>query len=120
MEDLNIIVGRKVQNKLDEIDMSQTELAERLGVSRQIINKIIHGRKNITLAEIKEIGEILNIDIDDLMREDKNYEADPVIAFMGEIKTKAAEKALKKAKKAMDLIIFHRDLKKEHQKLLNE
>ena len=120
MKDLNRIVGQKIQLKLDQISMNQTDLAERLGTSRQMINKIIHGRKNITLREVKEIAQILDLDINELMEEEHKLSADPVVAFTGSVKTKAAEEGLKTAKKAMDLIIFHRDIQEEFNNILNE
>ncbi|MFN2341458.1 MAG: helix-turn-helix domain-containing protein [Halanaerobium sp.] len=93
---------------------------KRLGTSRQMINKIIHGRKNITLREIKEIAQILDLDINELMEEEQKLSADPVVAFTGSVKTKAAEEGLKTAKKVMDLIIFHRDIQEEFNNILNE
>lgn len=120
MKDLNRIVGQKIQMKLDEISMSQTDLAERLGISRQMINKIIHSRKNTTLREIIEIAQILNLDVNELMEVDQELSEDSVVAFMGSVKTKAAEEGLRTAKKAMDLIIFHRDIQEEFNNILNE
>ncbi len=119
MKDLNRIVGQKIQMKLDQISMSQTDLAERLGTSRQMINKIIQVRKNITLREIKEIAQILDLDVNELMEEEQKLSADPVVAFKGSVKTKSAEEGLKTAKKAMDLIIFHRDIQEKFHNTLN-
>lgn len=57
-----------------------------------MINKIIHGRKNITLTEIKEVAQILNLDVNELMEVDQELSEDSVVAFMGSVKTKAVEK----------------------------
>lgn len=121
MRDINIIVGQKIQSRLDDLGMSQVELAEELETSRQVVNKIIHGRKNITLKEIKKIANILDFSVKKLLDDDNsdvNIE-DPIIAFMGEVNSKKAKEGLSKAKKAMDLIIFHRDLQEEHHEIVS-
>ncbi len=38
---------------------------------------------------------------------------------MDEVDTKETKDGLKKAKKAMDLILFHRDLNRKHQDIFN-
>lgn len=123
MKDLNIIVGQKIQNRLDTLGMSQTDLAEKLNTSRQIINKIIHGRKNITLEEAKVICKVLDLKVDELMDVSDSTELDaqdPMIAFMGEVSSQEAKEGLARAKKVMDLIIFHRDLHEEYKNILND
>ncbi|MFW6281658.1 MAG: helix-turn-helix domain-containing protein [bacterium] len=121
MTSFNSLVGNKIQERLDEIGWSQSRLAEELDVSRQIVNKIIHGRKNVTLEEIKLIADILGINLEDLVQEkDKNeIEEDPMIAFMGEVDTQEAKDGLNKAKEIMDLIIFHRDVNDSRQELFD-
>ncbi|MDI3548604.1 MAG: hypothetical protein PWR10_2256 [Halanaerobiales bacterium] len=121
MLSFNTIVGNRIQKRLDEIGWSQVRLAEELGISRQIVNKIIHGRKNITLEEVKMIAEILDIDLEELVKQpSKEAEEDPIIAFMGEVTSEKAKEGLNKAKKIMDLIIFHCDLNNAQQDLFSE
>ncbi|MFW6029250.1 MAG: helix-turn-helix domain-containing protein [Halanaerobiales bacterium] len=121
MTSFNSLVGNRIQERLDEIGWSQSRLAGELGVSRQIVNKIIHDRKNITLEEIKLIADILGISLEDLIQEkDENeVEEDPLIAFMGEVDSQEAKDGLNKAKKIMDLIIFHRDVNDSRKKLFD-
>ncbi len=120
MVSLNNVVGVRIQKRLDEIGKTQADLAKDIDVSRQIVNKIIHGRKNITLEEIKMIADILGMRLEDLVKEPgKEKEEDPIIAFMGEVDTEEARDGLKIAKKVMDLILFHRDLNNAHQDIFN-
>ena len=121
MTSFNSIVGNRIQKCLDEIGWSQSRLAEELNVSRQVVNKIIHGRKNINLEEIKLISDILGISLKKLVQEEnKNeFEQDPIIAFMREVNTQEAKDGLNKAKEIMDLIIFHRDINESHQELFD-
>lgn len=121
MNSFNSVVGKRIQKRLDELEWSQARLADKLSVSRQIINKIIHGRKNVTLKEIKLISDILDINLEDIVKEvdEENIEDDPIIAFMGQVHTQEAKDGLNKAKQIMDKIIFHRDTKEAQQDLFD-
>lgn len=46
--------------------MTQQELAERLGVTRQQINHYVNNRRVMTLETAKNIACLLNCDIEDL------------------------------------------------------
>ena len=116
MTSLNNRVGIRIQKRLDELGKTQADLAKELDVSRQIVNKIIHGRKNVTLEEIKLIADLLGMGLEDLVKDvGIEKEEDPIISFMGEVDTDEARNGLKKAKKVMDMILFHRDINKAHQ-----
>ncbi|MCK8816284.1 helix-turn-helix transcriptional regulator [Natroniella sulfidigena] len=118
MSSFNQLVGTRIQQKLDELNWTQTDLAEKLATSRQMVNKIVHGRKKITIEELKSIAEILNVELQELTEKPMEEEkTDPIIAFMGEVNSKEAKEGLEHAKEIMDLIIFHRDLKDSHQDL---
>ena len=49
-------VGENIQHLLDERGMTQQNLAEALGISKQVVNKIIKGNKAINVKEIAEIA----------------------------------------------------------------
>jgi len=51
--------------------------------------------------------------------EEEDKEKDPLIAFMGEVDSQQAKDGLNKAKKIMDLIIFHRDINESRENLFN-
>jgi DNA-binding XRE family transcriptional regulator len=56
-----------LSKRLDEIDMSQAELARRLGVNRQLVGKWINGDQNMSLESAKNVISIVGLDrIDDL------------------------------------------------------
>lgn len=114
MEDLNEVVGRKIQNRLEELNMTQADLARELDISRQVVNKIVNGRKNITFNEASKIAKKLGMDVNKLadcktdeFEEQKN---EPILAFMGEVDSKEAKQGLEKARDVMELIIFHKDV----------
>ena len=78
-------VGANIQRKLDIKGMTQQGLADALGISKQVMNKIIKGSKAINVNELAKIAEILSTSTDDLLM----VEAEPVVAdslsFMGAV-----------------------------------
>lgn len=118
----NEIIGKNVLEILNKKSLTQAALAEKLGWSRQEVNKIIHGRKNITAQELKEISSVLNVPMEELIKEDlvdeKNIE--PIKLFMGQVSTKAAQKGLLHAEKIMNMILFHSEIQENKHKLMRE
>ena len=55
-------LGKEIKKKLIDKDMTQTELAEQLGVTKQYITKIITGTRTGD-KYLCRIGAILDIDI---------------------------------------------------------
>lgn len=52
-----------VLERLDAIGMTQLQLANKLGVSRQQVSKIVQGGENLTLQTISKLEEVLNISL---------------------------------------------------------
>ena len=121
MSSFNSAVGKRIQKCLDKKDWSQSRLADELDVSRQVVNKIIYGRKNITLEEVKLIADKLKISFEELVRKDEeDKEKAPLKAFIGEVDSQVAKEGLIKAKKIMDLIIFHQDINESKKDLFTQ
>lgn len=66
----SVNVALKVLDVLDEKNMSQSELAEKLGVSRQQVNKILKGHENLTIETISKLEQALNIKLGVVLDED--------------------------------------------------
>lgn len=61
------IVGRcLLREKLRKADMTQLELADRLQVKEQQINKYVNDRQGMHIQVAKNISAILNCSMDDL------------------------------------------------------
>lgn len=60
-------VGQNIQNVLDKQNMKKTDLANRLHISRQMVQKIINGQKSINVKEIATIAEALTVSVDQLL-----------------------------------------------------
>ena len=118
--DMNQIVGKRIASILDNKGWTQVKLANKLGVSRQIVNNIIQGKKNITIAEVNNIANILGVNVDDLTKSfGKEEKPEPIMAFMGQVDTAEAQKGLKKAEDIMELIIFHEDTKEAFDEMMS-
>lgn len=111
----NEIIGRNILNILNEKDIKQTQLAEKLDITKQTLNKIIHGRRNISIDEIKKICDILCVDMERLTNEDdlKEEEQEAIKLFMGEVNSKEAKCGLMHAQKIMDMILFHSEIQEK-------
>lgn len=67
---INILYYLKEQNK------SQVDLANGLGTSKQVVNKIVKGKKAIKTSELVAISNFLDVSIEDLIH--ANNKADHV------------------------------------------
>lgn len=61
ISDLAIHAGEFLEETLEEIGMTQAELANRLGRPLQAINEIIKGKKSITSTTALELEDVLGI-----------------------------------------------------------
>ena len=61
ISDLAIHPGELLEETIEEIGMSQTELANRLGRPTQAINEIIKGKKSITPTTAIELEDVLKV-----------------------------------------------------------
>ena len=52
-------IAVKILMTLKEKGLSQSELAQRMGVSRQLISKIVSGGENLTLSTISKLEQAL-------------------------------------------------------------
>lgn len=84
-------VGNNILEVLIEKNISQTELAEKIGVSKQVMGKIVKGQKAINALEIKKISEALSIPMERLLEEKHELVEEPVLMFMGKVKQKNKE-----------------------------
>ena len=56
-------IGFDILEKLDDLNWTQKDLAEKMGVSPPYINKIVKGSENFTLESLVKLQEILDIPI---------------------------------------------------------
>ena len=61
-----IQVGKNIQTFLSEKGKTQQNLADAMGISKQVMSKIINGNKAINVTEIAKIAEFLEVSVDDI------------------------------------------------------
>ncbi|MDA8234464.1 MAG: helix-turn-helix transcriptional regulator [Clostridia bacterium] len=85
MASLFFHIGEKIRNFLEENKMTQTELSEKLGISKQVMNKMILGKKAINVEEIAKLAAIMNVSFDYLMKYEEPQVGNPFLIMMGSI-----------------------------------
>lgn len=61
--DISFAIAVKILRTLRERNMTQKDLAERLGLTPQYVNKIVKGQENLTLETICKIENALDINL---------------------------------------------------------
>lgn len=56
-------IAMKMLEKMDELGLTQKQLAEQMGCSQQYVSKVLKGRENLSLESISKIEDCLNISI---------------------------------------------------------
>ena len=97
-------VGANIQRKLDMKGMTQQGLANALGISKQVMNKIIKGSKAINVKELAKIAEILSTSTDDLLMAEIEPSVAGSLSFMGEIHDETTRERVDMIRSAIDEI----------------
>ena len=62
------VLGKKIRKRRNELDLTQEELADKVGISRVYIGYIEQGRHAPSLEVLEKIAKALNIRLSDLLR----------------------------------------------------
>lgn len=83
-------IGMNICDLIKQKGWNNVILAEKIGVSKQVIGKILKGQKAINALEIKKISDALGVSMDEIIKERKQT-LEPSIMFMGNINEKNIE-----------------------------
>lgn len=98
-------VGANIQGKLDENGMTQQSLAYALGISKQVMSKIIKGNKAINVNELARIADVLNVSADELLTvTDESITMKDNLSFMGDVRDEKTLEYISLIKTAIDEI----------------
>ena len=61
-------VALRILGRLRELNMSQNELADKIGISRQQVNKWLKGRENFTIETLTRLGGSVGMTLEDLVK----------------------------------------------------
>ncbi|MGI6768845.1 MAG: helix-turn-helix domain-containing protein [Bacilli bacterium] len=104
-------VGENISQAMKIKGMTQKQLADQLGVSKQVMSKIINGKKAINVEELSKIAFILGSSTDMLLSSKNNsqeYKYAPM--YMGIINDEKARKNVELLREAIDQIHLLEDL----------
>lgn len=108
MTDMNLVIAKNILTNLQAKNKKQKDLAAYLGVSPQVMSKIMNAERTISAIELKKISDFLDVSLNDLMSNPKSEEDfDVSLAFMGKISSEGGKKAVEIASLVADTIIFY-------------
>lgn len=99
-------VGYNILQILNEQGRTQQYLANQLGISKQVMNKIISGAKAINVAEICKIARSLEVSTDCLLTSNVLQIPAHNFSFMGSVKNEKTRKKIEFLKTVIDEIVF--------------
>lgn len=109
-----IQVGKNISNVMTQRGMTQQNLADKLGISKQVMSKIIKGNKAINVTELSQIASILGSTTDSLLTVESNtLSREPGLAFMGIIKDDETRAKVELLRSAIDQIHLLEELANE-------
>jgi len=100
-------IGHNIREKRWDARLNQAELARRVGVSRNAINRIELGYNNPSVETLKKIADVLGVSVDELYEEPLDLKADapePPIGEIGEA-TGLLEEVFRLFRKSRDLTV---------------
>lgn len=60
MNELNVNIGLAIEQRVNELGISKSELARRLGIAQQNVNKVVFSKESIDTAKLVEISKALD------------------------------------------------------------
>ena len=119
MVNMNEVISNNIINVMKQNEKKQVELAGYLGVSKQIISKMLSGSRIINAIELHKIAEFLNVSMESLVKvPEVIHETNAVKAFMGRVESQEAKEGLEIADEIADMICFYARTRENARKML--
>lgn len=102
------IISNNIMNIMKQNGKKQIDLADYLGVSKQVISKMLTGGRMINAIELQKISEFLGTSMENLVKRPEVFqETNAIKAFMGKVETQEARDGLGIADEIANLICFY-------------
>lgn len=103
-------VGKNILNALELKKITQQNLADALGVSKQVLSKITKGQKAINVSEISMIAKALDVSIESLLEDRTQMSCQsPQFSFMGELKSDKTKEKVAFLRSVIDEMLYLED-----------
>ena len=66
MSELNVNIGLAIEQRVNELGISKSELARRLGIAQQNVNKVVFSKESLDTAKLVEISKALDFNFFEL------------------------------------------------------
>ncbi|WP_185602145.1 helix-turn-helix domain-containing protein [Paenibacillus sp. 598K] len=89
-------IGEKIAGWLESQGETQSFFAERMGISKQVMSKIVNGKKAINIDEIAKIANIIGVTVDELLRPKETPQViqEPILFMMGKLENENTKEGL--------------------------
>ena len=119
MIDMNVNICNNIQRELKRSGKKQIELANYMGISKQVMSKLLGGSRMISAPELQQISAFLNVSMEKLVALPETVaDTNVVRAFMGKVESPAAKAALEKADKLADMICFYANARENAENMM--
>ena len=118
MTGMNATISNNIMSLLRKNGKRQNDLADALGVSKQIMSNMLGGKRTINAVELREIADYFGVTMEKLMESSSATEnTDAIHVFMGDAKTPQARKSLEIADKLADMVLYYARLRKNAEQM---
>ena len=97
-------VGANILDKIERKGMTQQSLADALGISKQVMNKIIKGSKAINVNELAKIASVIGTTTDELLTVTGEPVSADSMSFMGSVTDEETLEKIELMRSAIDEI----------------
>lgn len=113
------IISNNIMNIMKQNGKKQIDLADYLGVSKQVISKMLTGGRMINAIELQKISEFLGTSMENLVKRPEVFqETNAIKAFMGKVETQEARDGLEIADEIANLICFYARIRENAEKMM--
>lgn len=108
MVNMNELISNNIISTMKRNGKKQIDLANYIGVSKQVVSKMLSGARMINAVELQKIAEFLCVSMESLVWVPEVVsETNTVKAFMGIVESKEAKEGLRIADEIADMICFY-------------
>lgn len=119
MINMNEIISNNIINAMKQNKKRQIDLAGYLGVSKQVVSKMLSGTRIINAIELQKISEFLSVSMENLVKLPEVIpETNAIKAFMGKVESQEAKEGLKIADEIADLICFYARVRENAEEMM--